>query len=451
VEDHPDAAVRGVEQDARADAAGSRAQPEKHLGMVVQRDVAYAASGRDEPDVARVSASRDEVSDWDLSADASGSVVGRRRGRSDNRRDSHDGGGERPLHVPILQHRGFDRRGAKTFVRHWVTAGVLRLLTHLLDQIRARLASRRLRRSLNVAFFLVTFGVAAVSAHHFVRAGWPLQGANLWLVAAAGGLFVLAYAFKACGWRRLFAYHERPGSHALAAAGGAAACTGIALPGRFDDVVRIAVVRRFRSSRVGIGAICLSLVLVGLVDSAAITPLASVAAGLTTASAGVRVGLALVAAAGIGAAVIVVGLPRLSRVERLERFRIARWLQEHSTCLRETTKAWLLVSVSWSLRALALFVLLAALGVGWSYGLALLFLCATAASTALPIAPAGAATQIGAGAAILWVAGVQKAHAINFALSAQALVIVAGGAVVLAAAAWEARLRVRPRAALVVR
>src|SRR5439155_16039160 len=132
--------------------------------------------------------------------------------------------------------------------------------------------------------------------------------------------------------------------NALAAAGGAAACTGLALPGRFDDVVRIAVVRRFRSSRAGIGALCLSLVLVGLVDSAALVPLASVAAGLTGASAGVRVGLALVAAAGTLAGLIVVGLPRLSRIGRLERFRLVPWLGEHSTCPREATKAWLLVS-----------------------------------------------------------------------------------------------------------
>src|SRR5207244_12369384 len=137
-----------------------------------------------------------------------------------------------------------------------------------------------------------------------------------------------------------------------------------------------------------------------LVDSAAIAPLASVAAGVTGASAGVRAGLALVAAAGICAALIVIGLPRLSRIGRLDRFRLARWLRGHSTCPREATKAWLLVSASWSLRALALFVLLAALGVGWSFTLALLFLCATAASTALPIAPAGAATQAGAGPAI---------------------------------------------------
>jgi uncharacterized membrane protein YbhN (UPF0104 family) len=313
-----------------------------------------------------------------------------------------------------------------------------------LQIIYARLDTLRKRRAFRICFVLAAAALTAVSVEHFTRAGWPLRGANPWLVVVATLIFVAAYALKAHGWKRLFARHERPGAHALAAASGAAACTGLALPGRFDDVVRVAVVRRFRGSHAGLGALCLSLVLVGLIDSAAVAPFASVAAGLSHEGAGIQAGLALVAAAGLGAALIVVALPRLSRNRRVARYRLCGWLQTRCACPREATKAWVLVSASWSLRALALYVLLAALGVSSSFPLALFFLCATAASTALPIAPAGAATQAGAGAAILVVAGVNTSHAVAFAISAQALVIVAGFAVVVAAAAWEARLRLRP-------
>ena len=42
------------------------------------------------------------------------------------------------------------------------------------------------------------------------------------LVAAAAVLFLIAYAFKAWGWQRLFAPNDRPTAGALAFAGGAA-------------------------------------------------------------------------------------------------------------------------------------------------------------------------------------------------------------------------------------
>jgi hypothetical protein len=67
---------------------------------------------------------------------------------------------------------------------------------------------------------------------------------------------------------------------ALAAAGGAASVTGIALPGRFDELVRVAVVRRYPGSCAGVGGVCLSLLLLGLIDSAALAPLAALSAGV---------------------------------------------------------------------------------------------------------------------------------------------------------------------------
>src|SRR4249919_3512100 len=150
--------------------------------------------------------------------------------------------------------------------------------------------SRRVRLAFLLSASLGATAVGGLTARHYATSGWPLSGGNSWLVAVAGVLFLLAFVLKGAGWRRLLARGERPGSHALAAANAAASVTGVALPGRFDDVVRIAVARRFKS-RAGLGALCLSLVLVGLIDSAALTPIASVAAGLGGVSTGVRAGL----------------------------------------------------------------------------------------------------------------------------------------------------------------
>src|SRR5262245_9878584 len=169
---------------------------------------------------------------------------------------------------------------------------------------------------------------------HFARSGWPIHHANVWLVLLAGELFLLAYAFKAWGWRCLFAQGGRPRVLTLAAAGGAASVGGVALPGRFDEVIRIAVVRRCRGCKASLGAVGLSIVLVGLLDSAALTPLASVAAAASAPSTLFRIGLAVVAAAGIAAAAVVLFLPRLAAHRRVERFRVARWARDHAACPR---------------------------------------------------------------------------------------------------------------------
>jgi uncharacterized membrane protein YbhN (UPF0104 family) len=172
--------------------------------------------------------------------------------------------------------------------------------------------------------------------------------------------------------------------------------------------------------------------------------MASVAAAASERG-GVRAGFALVAAAGLAAAALVLCLPRLAQMGWVPRFKLGRWLQEHCACRRTASQAWFLISVSWALRGLAVFVLLQALSVGASFPLALAFLCASAASAALPIAPAGAATQAGAGAAILIVSGIPKADALAFSVAAQGMVILAGAAVVAVAGMWHLALRVSRR------
>ena len=304
--------------------------------------------------------------------------------------------------------------------------------------------SRRARLIFNVLSVAIAAVVGTLAVLHFRRVGWPLAHADLLGLGLTAVLFLLAYAFKAYGWQRLFAPHERPDPLALAAAGGAASVTGIALPGRFDDVVRIAVVRRMNANRAGIGGVGLSLVLLGLIDAAALTPLAGVTAGLGGSSTLFRIGLAVVAAAGVFAAAVVLLLPRLLRVQRLVRFRLTRWVHERATCPREASKAWALVSLSWVLRGAALLVLLNAVGVQASVPLALAYLCASAASAALPIAPGGAATQAGAGAAVLIASGIHTSQAVAFSVGAQLLGIAAGAVIVAAAGLWSARGRLVP-------
>jgi hypothetical protein len=89
------------------------------------------------------------------------------------------------------------------------------------------------------------------------------------------------------------------------------------------------------------------------------------------------------------------------------------------------------------------FVLLAALGLGTDFALALAFVCAASASAVLPVAPAGAAMQAGAGAAILVASGIHTEEAVAFGVAAQALLMLVGGAFVLALGAWHAQGRLQ--------
>jgi uncharacterized membrane protein YbhN (UPF0104 family) len=300
------------------------------------------------------------------------------------------------------------------------------------------------KRILNIGFVLAALVVGFLVARHFARSGWPLHRANFWLVALAAVIFLAAYAAKAWGWQHLFRRGERPAVLTLAAAGGAASVGGIALPGRCDEVIRFAVVRRCRRKRASLGAVALSLFLLGLLDSAALTPLASVALAVAHIGGWMQAGLVVVAVAGVASAALVLSLPRLSRVERFQRFRIARWIADNATSPREAAWAWVAVATSWVLRSLATFVLLAALGLGTDFALALAFVCAASAAAVLPVAPAGAAMQAGAGAAILVASGMHAEQAVAFGIAAQALVIAAGAACVLALAAWHAQGRFLP-------
>jgi uncharacterized membrane protein YbhN (UPF0104 family) len=315
----------------------------------------------------------------------------------------------------------------------------------------------RLRRSprsrwlLAAASGAVAIALALLAARHFATTSWPLSSGHPGLLVAAGLLLLLAQALKAYGCGRLCSPDERPRPLALAAGNGGAALIGVVLPGRFDDAMRVAVVRRYPGCPAGVRALCLSLVMLGLIDSAALAPLAFAAAAFPGSGIGVRAILAVVAVAGVAAAAVIVALPRLAASRRAMRFRLGRWLSPRTTSLRAAAQAWALVSGCWLVRAVALFLLLGALGVGFSFPLALIFLCAGAAAAALPIGPAGTATQVGASAAALIASGVGASQALGVAVSIGALGVFSGAAIVLFAVAWRMGLRLAlpaPRSAI---
>jgi uncharacterized membrane protein YbhN (UPF0104 family) len=309
------------------------------------------------------------------------------------------------------------------------------------------LGSRRIRLAFNVLSAVFALGVGVLTMRHFATEGWPLEHAKILGVLGAGSLFLGAYAAKAIGWKLLFRAEGRPQALALAAAGGAASVTGIALPGRCDDVVRVAVVRKYPGHRACVGSVCLSLFVLGLVETAAMAPFASVAAGTAAPSLWLRAGLLVIAVAGVLAASVVLLMPRLIRLPQVARFGIVRWAHDHTTTPLDAAKAWVFVVLSWGFRGAGLLVLLDALALHTSVPLALGFLCASAAAAALPIAPGGQVAQLGAGAGMLAASGMHASDAVAFSVAAQSLVVLAGAIVVLVATAVAARDRLMIRRA----
>jgi hypothetical protein len=327
-----------------------------------------------------------------------------------------------------------------------IVEGTIRPWLAVMRAFLAAWRSPRGRVVVTVGFGVAAVGTFALVARHFASIGWPLGHVDLGRVAVAASLFLLAYPLKVFGWQRLFRERERPEPLTLAAALGAASVAGAALPGRFDDVVRIAVVRRFAGPLPRVGTLVLTLFLLGLLDATALSPFAAIAAVTSSATLWVGVALGVVAAAGVCAAILIAALPRIAASRRLDHYRLGRWLSRHAPAsIRDVWHAWALVMTSWLIRAVGLAVLLTAFGFGSSFQLAAAYLSAGAAAAALPIGPAGAATQAGAGVVVFTSEGIVTDDAVAFAVIAQSLHILAGGAVVLATLVVRGRRKLRAR------
>ena len=282
-----------------------------------------------------------------------------------------------------------------------------------------QVTSRRLVRVGGALFSAVALIACVLVARRLSTTSWPLGGARASLVFAAAGAYLAGFVLRALGWQRLFPAAERPDRSRCLAACGAAAASGVILPFRLDYAVKVSTLRRLGGVRVGLEAIGLSIVTLGLVDAVAMLPLAT--AALATSGAVFRAPLIVILLFCVGCVgVLFAGrhladLPLISRCRLLQP--ICRRIGEH-TAWRSTLSAGVLLLGCWLMRGAGNTLLLIAFGVGFSPTLALVVLCMAAAASILPITAGGALVSIGATSGVLVGLGVTAGDAVNFSLAA---------------------------------
>ena len=280
-------------------------------------------------------------------------------------------------------------------------------------------ANRTLIRVAATLFSVLAIVACALVARRLTSTTWPLQRTRVDLVATAGGAYLASFVLRALGWQRLFPIGERPDRSRCLAACGAAAASGVVLPFRLDYVVKISTLNRLGGVRVGLEAIAVSIVVLGLVDAVAMLPLAT--AALVTSGSVFRAPLIVVLLFCLGCVSVllagtrVVRLPLVSRSRRLGA--ICGRVSER-TRSRSTFAAGGFLLGCWLMRALGNTLLLAALGVGFSPTFALVILCMSAAASILPITAGGAIASVGATSVVLVALGVGGKQAVNFSLAA---------------------------------
>jgi uncharacterized membrane protein YbhN (UPF0104 family) len=285
-----------------------------------------------------------------------------------------------------------------------------------------------LRIIASLAFGLLTVAAALLVGRRLTQASWPLADAQPALVAVAALSYLASYLFRARGWHRLFPREECPDQARCLASVGAAAASGAVLPFRLDYLIKVGMLRKLGGIRIGLEAIVLSIVSLGMIDAIAMLPL-SISATATSGSA-LRGPLAIVVIFGVGCCTLLVVGGRLIRLPLLRRSRRLRTASEHvarhttTRGRRDATVAWFYLLACWSTRAFGSAALLSALGLSFSPTTALSVICLAAAAGVIPITSGGAVVGAGATAGILLALGVGKDMAINFSLASGLLLVV---------------------------
>ena len=283
------------------------------------------------------------------------------------------------------------------------------------------------RLAAGVAFAVLTVAACVLLGAKLTRSSWPLAHAHWVLVGAAAACYFASFVLRARGWHRLFPDAERPDHARCLASVGAAAASGVVLPFRLDYLIKIGTLRRLGGIRIGLEAIALSIVSLGMVDAVAMLPLSISATATSTA--GFRGPLLIVVAFGLSCFALLVAssqlvqLPLLRRSAKLRR--VVSYIEHHRapTGRRNAVLAGGYLLGCWTTRATASALLLSALGFAFSPPTALCIICLSAAASVIPITSGGAVANVGATAGILLALGAGKDVAINFSLASGLLLI----------------------------
>lgn len=283
-----------------------------------------------------------------------------------------------------------------------------------------------------VVFTLVTVIASVLVGQRLTHSSWPLAHARMLLVGFAALCYFASFILRARGWRRLFPPEQQPDQARCLASVGAAAASGMVLPFRLDYLVKIGTLRKLSGVRIGLEAIALSIVSLGMVDAVTMLPL-SVSATATSSS-GFRWPLLIVVVFGLGCCALLFGSARLVRLPVLRRSRRLNTVSEHVSAhrtqrgRRSAIAAGCYLFACWTARALGSTLLLSALGFAFSPTTALCVICLSAAAGVIPITAGGAIANVGATAGILLALGVGKDIAINFSLASGLLLVASASA-----------------------
>jgi uncharacterized membrane protein YbhN (UPF0104 family) len=293
----------------------------------------------------------------------------------------------------------------------------------------------RSRLVTGVCFTLVTVTACVLVGQRLTHSSWPLAHARMLLVGFAAVCYFASFILRARGWHRLFPPEQQPDQARCLASVGAAAASGAVLPFRLDYLVKVGTLRRLGGVRIGLQAVALSIVSLGMVDAVAMLPL-SVSATATSA-ASFRGPLLIVVVFGLCCCALLLGSARLVRLPVLRRSRRLSAVSEHVSAhrtrrgRRSAIVAGFYLFACWTTRALGSALLLSALGFAFSPTTALCVICLSAAAGVIPITAGGAIANAGATAGILLALGVGKNVAINFALASGLLLVTVASAAAL--------------------